>query len=309
MNIVEEILNYNNQTPDSWRQARKNNEYEFFGVAGGDEIECLVNKLLKFKNQLPSLCYAYGIDFHSLKIAFPELFSIQYHYEKVKGESWPTFEQLETKDFSNVAEHILTEIFDLTRWDWVNLEKRKKEFEQGSFNPYAIKLDIHDQLNFIKQNKIRTPNNVLEIGGGRGEIANSLKYLNVGCTSIEPGLYADRQFTLTGMHFFGEEFEPASPRCQSLAQITGDIDLSIFDTIIFCESIEHVQEAEFWNFWHLIQTTFKGLVIITNSLYYHPISSSWPEHLFEISDMLYDQLISQSKSCVYRNNSHLVLNI
>lgn len=309
MNDIQEILDIYNQQKGSWKLARKNKDYNVFGLAGGDEIECWLNKLLRFRNQLPSLCYAYGISFECLKMAFPEIFSIKYHYDNVKGKDWPTFEQLESKNLSEIKKDILEEIFDQKRWDWYNLDSRKLDYEVGAFNQYATQLSINDQLNFINLNKTRNPKKILEIGGGRGEIANSLKFLGVDCISIDPGLEATKQYSITGKHFFGNNFRSVEPVCQSLGQAVKNLNLTDFDTIIFCESIEHVQESEFYNFWNLVLTKFQGIFIVTNDLYYHPIPIQEPEHIFEISDSLYDKLVSQSKNCWYRNHSHLVLDI
>lgn len=166
---------------------------------------------------------------------------------------------------------------------------------------------ILDQLNFIKKNKLRNPRKILEIGGGRGEVANSFFYMGTDCVSIEPGQYAEFLYEVTGEYFFGENFISNVPLNISLSQYSNSINLSIFDTIIFCETIEHIPEDEFWNFWGKVCSDFEGLFIITNIVDYHPIPITFPEHIFEINDKIYDKLSIDSKRCIFRKGSHLVL--
>jgi hypothetical protein len=114
-------------------------------------------------------------------------------------------------------------------------------------------------------------------------------------------------YNATGKYFFGEEFNSLSPITVDLQKITNTINLSEFDTIIFCESIEHVPEINFWNFWDKVKHEFNGRIIITNWIEYHPIPINPPEHIFEINDAVYDRLIQTSRKCIYRNKSHLVI--
>lgn len=293
----------------SWDIARPNGRTDQFGIASGDEVETWDLGLLRFGNQLPAVCYAYGISLQILQHAFPEIFSVKYHYDCVKGPSWPTYENFVSKNYSNVDREILEEILDKDRWEWYKIEKVEKNFYSGHYNQYFSNFKINDQLHFITEHYQRTPKKVLEIGGGRGEIANLFKKLGSDCVSIDPGQYSDRLFELTGRLFFGEEFIAASPLPIDLKTFTEKFELDQFDTVIFCESIEHVSESEFWTFWQKLKSTFTGLVIIVNWIYYHPIPIGLPQHIFEINDDVYDRLVSDSKRCVYRNHSHLVLEL
>lgn len=303
---IDQIYESLNQ---SWEDARHDGSYERFGNAGGDDLESWKLTLLRFGNQFPVVCYAFGISRDTFLQVFPEIFSVQYHYDNVRGKDWPTFENLVLKNFTGIQPEIIEEILDQSKWNWHNANKLELAYDQGYYNQYFPLFSINDQLDFISKNKTRTPNNVLDLGGGRGEIANVLKYLNLSCLSIEPGQYADLLYEYTGKHFFGDSFDSAKPQKIALSQLTNSVNLSQFDTIVLCETIEHLPELDFWNFWNRVKTDFHGLVIIANWIYFHPIPAMGAEHIFEINDQVYDKLVSESKNCVYRNGSHLILEI
>jgi len=306
--LIDQILTDRN-IMESWVDARKNGDYDKFGFAGGDEIETFNLALLRFSNQFPVVCYSFGISWEALQKKFPQVYSAKYHYENVKGPKWPTFENLVSKNFSNIDSDIVDEIFDTKRWDWWRIEKIESDYYEGHYNQYFSSLTITNQIDFVSKNKTRIPKNVLEIGGGRGEVANFFKHLGCSCLSIEPGQHADFLYNFTGKHIFGKFFDSAVPLTVQLKDLIDKIDMSEFDTVIFCESIEHVVETDFWNFWEKCKSNFHGLVIIANWVYYHPIPCNLPEHIFEINDKVYETLILQSKKCVYRNGSHLVLEL
>lgn len=297
------------QDKQSWDKARANGSLDKFGIAGGDDVETYQMKLLRFGNQFPAMCYAYGIGFDVVTDSFPEIFSAKYHYDSVKGSDWPTYENILSKKYDRINQEILDEILDKKRWDWYRIDEVDRWYAEGHLNQYFQNFTIDDQIDFILRNRQRQPKKILEIGGGRGEVANTFKKLNADCHSIDPGQYADVLYDYTGKLFFGETFASASPIPVSLQEFTDKWEFNQFDTVIFCESIEHVSESEFWNFWHKIKKTFNGLVIIVNWMYFHPIPKGGTEHIFEINDEIYDRLIAESKHCVYRNHSHLVLQL
>ena len=170
---------------------------------------------------------------------------------------------------------------------------------------------LTQQLDFIKQNKSRTPKRVLEIGGGRGEVAQVLRYLGVDVVSIEPGAGADKWYQETAEKFFGSEFDAALPDNRYLQDAVADLDFSTFDTILMVESLEHILEEQFDPVWQQIVDKFHGLFVVVNWVNYHPIAvgqfASAAEHCRLVDDVLYEKWISQSKQCVWRNGSHLVL--
>ena len=306
---VLKILYDQKKVAESWNIARADGHTDRFGIAGGDEIETWELGLPRFGNQFPSICYAYGISLETLQSEFPQIFSAKYHYDHVKGPDWPTYENFVLKNYKDIDKEILEEILDQNRWDWYKIEKVQKDFYQGNYNQYFLDIKIDSLIHFINEHRRRLPKKILEIGGGRGEIANLFKKLGASCVSIDPGQYSDVLYEYTGKLFFGEEFDTARTLSIDLEAFTEKFDLNQFNTIIFCESIEHCSESGFWAFWQKLKSTFSGLVIIVNWIYYHPIPVMFPEHIFEINDTVYDHLVNESKRCVYRNHSHLVLEL
>ena len=306
---MKEIKNFvssiTSKVDESWKIARKDKTTNNFGIAGGDGLIFWENKLLRFGNQLASICYSCNITWDELKERFPEVFSFKYHYNTIKGSDWVSFDDFLLNNFKNCNEEIIVEILD-KKWNFDAY--LSPELENGNFTPYCRQLNIDDQLTFIKSNMRRVPIKVLDIGGGRGEIANSFQYLRIPCTSVDPGLYTSLLHEATGKHFFGEDFEYVIPRNEDLKSFCKVNNLNEFDTIIFCESIEHISEKDFWNFWDNVKRNFKGMVIVTNTLDFHPIPLSPPQHIFEITDKVYDKL-STIGICKFRKKSHLVLEI
>jgi SAM-dependent methyltransferase len=293
----------------SWYAARPDGNIDQYGIAGGDEIETFKTGLVRFSDQMPAICYAYGISLETLHQTFLEIFSAKHHYNQVKGPSWPTYENLVLKNYDNINKEILDEILDQSQWSWHDMEKTERDYYEGHYNQYFPNFTVYDQFDFINDHCQRTPKKVLDIGGGRGELASLFKKLGVDCVSLEPGKYSNFLYNHTGKFFFGEEFVPVIPTCNDLTTFINNNEIDQFDTIIFCQSVEHIAESEFWNFWNEVKSKFNGLVIIVSYVYYHPIPLSGPQHIFEINDEVYDRLVNDSKRCIYRNHSHLVLEL
>lgn len=298
--IVDKVLHLDQLTMSSWGNDKKGK----FGIAGGDEIQSWKAKLLRFCDQMPAICYATGISFAELTDAFPEIFSLAWHYDNVKGKDWPQFDDLVNS--VEIPPEISKEMFSIENWTDIKI---KKNYHEGHFNQYSTGITSLDQIDFIKKNKSRNPKKVLDVGGGRGELAHVLHQLSIECDSIEPGLNAEFLYDVTGKLFFDVDASTIKPLSTSFGEYLNTTDLSKLDTIIFCQSIEHLPETDFWNFWNQVREKFKGFIIITNWLYYHPIRVDGVEHIFEINDAVYDRLVAESKQCIYRNNSHLVLEL
>lgn len=179
----------------------------------------------------------------------------------------------------------------------------------GKFESDGYLLD--QQMQFLEICAVRKPKKILEIGGGRGEVATVLKYLGIDVVSVEFSADADKLYKETGNHFFGETFVPVDPISKSITDAIHDINLAEFDTIIMVESLEHIPEPAFDPVWNAIVEKFHGLFIVVNWIDYHPMYigsyASPQEHCRVIDDPLYDQWTSQAKQCIHRNGSHLVL--
>lgn len=170
---------------------------------------------------------------------------------------------------------------------------------------------IDEQIDFLNRDATRRPKNVLEIGGGRGEVAATLHRMNIGVTSIEFGEGANQWYQETGKKFFGDDWENIVPLNESVEVAVNNLDLTTFDTIIMVESLEHIPEEMFAPVWQKIVDQFHGLFIVTNWLSYHPIAvgqfASPSEHCRLVDDALFDNWTTQAQRCVFRDRSHLVL--
>jgi hypothetical protein len=84
------------------------------------------------------------------------------------------------------------------------------------------------------------------------------------------------------------------------------------DTIIFCESVEHISSDEFTLGWPLVCQVLDrtaGRCIFTNRVDFWPIpvDRTGYDHITRIDDGLYDRLTRDARSTIFREGSHLVL--
>ena len=167
---------------------------------------------------------------------------------------------------------------------------------------------IESQMQFLKTFATRNPKRVLEIGGGRGEVATVLNHMGIEVISVEPGNGAERWYEETATQY---QFQPVKPMVGFIDQFIDEIDLTTFDTILMVESLEHIPEPAFDKVWERILTTFKGRFIVVNWVNYHPcpiggFGASPEEHCRVVDDELYDKWSTQA-DCWFRNGSHIVL--
>lgn len=167
------------------------------------------------------------------------------------------------------------------------------------------------QMSFLRSYQTRKFSNVLEIGGGRGEVANALAREKISVTSVEPGPDAEFLYKQTGLHYFGLFHQAVTPVNKTLKDSLADIDVSKFDTILMIESLEHIPAEDFEPFWQEVVSRFHGRFIVTNWPEYHPIwigrDASPEEHCRLVDDNLYDAWSKEAKSVWFRKGSHLVL--
>lgn len=171
--------------------------------------------------------------------------------------------------------------------------------------------DYKEHWNKICAGKKRTPVLVADVGAGRGEICALLSMGNIEAVGIDPSPGAAALFPKTmkewankdGFFFYN---------LNSIDGLKKLMYLGMFpDTIIMCESIEHIRKDEFEETWKLvcqILTKTRGLFIVTNRLKFHPIlpDRTGYDHITRIDDALYDRL-SSGKNVLVREKSHLVL--
>jgi SAM-dependent methyltransferase len=167
---------------------------------------------------------------------------------------------------------------------------------------------VDHQIQFLKDHAARTPKRVLEIGGGRGEVATVLNHMGIDVVSVEPGAGAERWYDETANHYL---FKGVKPLVGFIDQVIDQLDLSTFDTILMVESLEHIPEPAFDQVWDKIVADFRGRFITVNWVDYHPcpiggFGASPEEHCRLVDDALYDKWSTQAE-CWFRNGSHLVL--
>jgi len=155
--------------------------------------------------------------------------------------------------------------------------------------------------------RTRTPKFVVDIGCGRGELLLSYQLLNIDCVGIDPSPGA-------------KELVPQTMKWEDIKQykfincgmLEGLRQIESADTIVMCESIEHVREIEFNKAWKIVCDLLNkthGLFIVTNWINYHPIpvDGTGYDHIRRIDNVFYDTLSLDAKKVIFRRGSHLVL--
>ncbi len=166
------------------------------------------------------------------------------------------------------------------------------------------------QITLLWENRKRTPLSVLEIGGGRGEICVGLSSLGIKCQMVEPSQACSILLRNTQEKF--GMFEPITLYNLPLDAATNFIqwDIDTIDTLILCETIEHIEAEEFDriydNYIKPILKSNNGCLIITNWIDNHPIELWMPYHCRVIDDKLYDKFCEDGEK-IYREGSHLVI--
>ena len=201
--------------------------------------------------------------------------------------------------------------FGITWFELVDQYPKIFEYNQHGRGESVNDRYIDNQIEFIQEKHHRWPNRVLEIGGGRGEVATVLKAMGVDVVSIEPGDRAKELYAKTGQHFFGTQFDPVVPVNKFVQDAIKKLDFGTFDTILMVESLEHIPAPAFEPVWSKITSEFAGRFITVNWPDYHPIwigrDASPDEHCRVVDDELYNQWCHQAKNVITRWGSHLVL--
>lgn len=127
----------------------------------------------------------------------------------------------------------------------------------------------------------RKPGHVLSVGCGLGQLEKKLEDNGVKVTGYDPYYYEDYIGRECKQHYKGEQY----------------------DTILFCESIEHLPVAEID---YIINSQRGGTrIIIVNWPNNHPILPEGFDHITQIDDEFFDKLLDGRKPLV-RQGSHLV---
>lgn len=170
------------------------------------------------------------------------------------------------------------------------------------------------QMERIRSKATRTPKCVVDIGAGRGELCAAIQSLDTKVFGIDPSPGAGVLFGQTMESWVTKGIKTYS--FLSLGMYDGLTMIAKdgwdVDTIIMCESIEHIPEEEFDRAWFLLVEMLKrtsGLLIVTNFINNHPLwtDRTGYDHIRAVDDTAYDKMSSWAKSVAFRQGSHLVL--
>ena len=158
----------------------------------------------------------------------------------------------------------------------------------------------------------RTPQLVLNVGAGLGMIDAAFAHAGVPCIGVDPSPGAKEGYART----FADWLDSAPYRFvgEKAHVAVEQLGSAIPDTVIMCESIEHIPAFEFDLLWKRIVPMLRvtrGLFIVTNGLSeaHFPVvvdGTGWC-HIRQIDDRLYDTLASAAQRTLFRHRSHLVL--
>lgn len=176
--------------------------------------------------------------------------------------------------------------------------------------------DACSQAALLGRHMKRRPELVVDMGCGRGEIACTLAHLGIDALAVDPSAYAETLVGEAARRLYG-------PGCRTPPFLNRGCHSALRgmrrvpDTVIFCESLEHMPEKEVWRSFGLLSRMASSApggvirVIMTNWIDFHPIrriGRDW-DHLHDVDDGFYDRLESYAGRTVFRRGSHLVLEI
>lgn len=134
---------------------------------------------------------------------------------------------------------------------------------------------------------------ILSVGCGLGYLEHLLENIGLLVTGLD---IADNR------EYHGFDFELGG-----LDDISPDAN---FDTIVFCEALEHIAEDEFERNWPKLVNILRrshGRLIISNWEKFHPIYATGWDHIRQVDDALFDRLASEALGTVFRRGAQLVL--
>lgn len=163
-----------------------------------------------------------------------------------------------------------------------------------------------DQVMGIALRSTTSPRRVLDVGCGRGELCAAFSLIAIPVVGVDASSAA---FDLSNktVNEWGR-----SDYAHIVLQTFDEENWHDTDTIIMCESLEHINRAVFDLSWSSLVEHLrsqKGRLIITNHIELHPIypdSSGW-DHISVVDDARFDGLSRDAVSVLVRRGSHLVL--
>ena len=171
-------------------------------------------------------------------------------------------------------------------------------------------VNFKDQIQIIQSKQTRYPKKILSVGSGRGELEASFIYLGIPVVGCDPAPCIPEIYKQTMLEWIDcDDYVFHNMEFHEVAEMYSE--QLMFDTIIFCESLEHIPEGTFEYGWNLIKNhlyTLHGRLIVCNTISNHPIkiSCTW-NHVRRVDDDLYDRFESEAVRTIFRQGSHLVL--
>ena len=170
-----------------------------------------------------------------------------------------------------------------------------------------------EQVQALMAGMTRKPGLVLDAGAGRGEISALLNHAGIRCIAIEPASVGPDMIRETSLKYCGAKYPERrilnTGLYDGLLRMQGDDDTP--DTVIMCESLEHIPEREFDRSFEVMRYMLRGggRLVITNWPDFHPIERTplhW-DHIRTVDDSVYDRMAGRAARTIYRRGSHLVL--
>jgi hypothetical protein len=189
-------------------------------------------------------------------------------------------------------------------YGYTNNEDIKAQYTDGG--------DFRAQIAALKNKQTRHPKLAVDVGTGRGELATALYYGGTPTFGVDP-TPGSRECFYETTKWVEENKRPDF--------INKGIALGLFDiynmllrpdTIILCETIEHIPIIQFEMALPIIIRSLsenQGLLIITGFIEDHPIrmdGTGW-DHITYVDDAYYDWIENKAKRTVFRKGTHLVL--
>ena len=170
-----------------------------------------------------------------------------------------------------------------------------------------------DQAEALRAGATRTPHLVFDIGCGRGEVAATFAYLGIDIVAVDPSTAVGELVSQAPPKLYGLKSDYVKFTCATAFEALSESS-RVPDTLVFCESIEHIPVNEVdkivgWASSHADRHAAGIRVVITNWPYFHPIRAvpgDW-DHVHDVDDDFYDRLASAAKQTIVRHGSHLVL--
>lgn len=183
-------------------------------------------------------------------------------------------------------------------------------YAYGLFDIRDVDYPLDEQIDIIKNNSVRTPRSVLEIGSGRGDVSQFFSNMGSKVFSIDCNPFAEELQKHTKETMYNNVVNDYTLGIGALEQFLDDLPTDI-DTIVMIESIEHIFPNEWAVAWARLKDILSanhGRLIITNVI--HPVGTRHdptPEHVMEVDDQFFNQLENQCKGVVFRRRGNICL--